>query len=106
MSCLTSASRVAVLSCCTETLKGRSRVRNRPLTWVELRVELRGSEPLTPRCEGGPLRSSVSLSVAQCEAKQLDRTLERAQHGLTSVTAGSQPGSHNPICLSAPVVAH
>jgi hypothetical protein len=44
---------VAVLSCCTETGKGRSRVRNQPLTWVELR----GFEPLTPsmrtRCATG-----------------------------------------------------
>ena len=36
--------RVAVLRCCTETRKGRSSVRNRPLAWVELR----GFEPLTP----------------------------------------------------------
>jgi hypothetical protein len=35
---------VAVLSCCMETEKGRFRVRNQPLTWVELR----GFEPLTP----------------------------------------------------------
>ena len=45
--------RVAVLSCCTEAGKGRSRVRNQPLTLVELR----GFEPLTPsmrtRCATG-----------------------------------------------------
>jgi hypothetical protein len=43
----------AVFRCCTETGKGRSRVRNQPLTWVELR----GFEPLTPsmrtRCATG-----------------------------------------------------
>jgi hypothetical protein len=45
--------RVAVLTCCTETAKGRFRVRNQPLTCVELR----GFEPLTPsmrtRCATG-----------------------------------------------------
>jgi hypothetical protein len=45
--------RVAVLSCCTGIEKGRSRVRNQPLTCVELR----GFEPLTPsmrtRCATG-----------------------------------------------------
>jgi hypothetical protein len=48
---------------------------------------------LPPGCEGDPSRGSASLSVAQWEVKQLDRTLERAQHGLTSVTDGSPLGS-------------
>jgi hypothetical protein len=60
--------RVAVLSCCTETIKGRSGDRNRPLTWVELR----GFEPLTPsmrtRCATGlrysPRRTPVSVANA------------------------------------------
>jgi hypothetical protein len=49
---------------------------------------------------------SVSLGVAQCEVKQLDRTLDRAQPGLTSVTAGCQLGSHNRIRQRAPVVTY
>jgi hypothetical protein len=35
----------------------------------------------------------MSLTVAQCEVKQIDRTPERARCGLMSVTVGSQLGS-------------
>jgi hypothetical protein len=52
---------VAVFRCCTETEKGRSGDRNRPLTWVELR----GFEPLTPsmrtRCATGLRYSPENL---------------------------------------------
>jgi hypothetical protein len=69
--------RVAVLRCCTKTGKVRSRVRNRPLNWVELR----GFEPLTPsmrtRCATGlryspknaSQRSKQSLLLAPYDSR-------------------------------------
>jgi hypothetical protein len=70
--------RVAVLRSCTETGKGRSRVRNRPLTWVELR----GFEPLTPsmrtRCATG-LR--YSPKTASQRSKRGDLFAHRDRRG-------------------------
>ena len=53
---------VAAVCCCRKIRNGRSRERNRPLTWVELR----GFEPLTPsmrtRCATGLRYSPENLS--------------------------------------------
>ena len=75
---------VAVLRCCTETRKGRSDDRNRPLTWVELR----GFEPLTPsmrtRCATGlrysPKNASQRSKLAGVAAHVMVGAADEAPH--------------------------
>jgi hypothetical protein len=71
--------RVAVLRRCTQTEKGRSRVRSRPLTWVELR----GFEPLTPsmRTEHAGRQSARSEAFAHVRAL-LDKRLAASDRAL------------------------
>jgi hypothetical protein len=80
---------VAVLQCCTETEKGRSGDRNRPLT----SVELRGFEPLTPSMR---TRSLAWPNIADCRSCLLyvwNRSLQSARYSLMSADDGSPIGS-------------
>ena len=70
--------RVAVLSCCTETRKGRFHIRNRPLTWVELR----GFEPLTPS-----MRTRCATGLRYSPWNGCQRSKHRSMFALQSPTA-------------------
>ena len=64
--------------CCTKINKGRSRVRNRPLTWVELR----GFEPLTPS-----MRTRCATGLRYSPWNGCQRSKHRSMLALQSPTA-------------------
>ena len=88
---------VAVLRCCTETGKGRSGNRNRPLTWVELR----GFEPLTPsmrtRCATGLRYSPWNSRQRSKHQRLLARRAVLA--GTSRIASTGRIGHGRPVSL-------